>query len=452
MLQGGEKIGVALSGGADSMAMMAALVEIASSMQLSIHVLHMNHGLRGEESDSEELFARDTAAKSGLAFEAKRVSIPALRKRRKGSIEAVSREVRYNFFTDAAQRHGLDRIALGHTMCDQAETVMMRIIRGTGSSGLRGILPVREDLFIRPLINVTRTEVENFLKVRGIHYVNDSSNKDERYMRNRVRKRLMPLLREEFSRLIDKRLADMAAIANTDDECLETIVEETLQNWGFADNSERTVIHREQFLKLHRAIRWRIVRRLLRIPAQQNYETGYIHLRAVVNLAEGSTSHGIVDLPGGMEARREYEKIFIRRKSINEPRKERWRSSGYCHAVEIPGIVAVPEAGISLDFKRIPRDALPFGQNDRAFIPWEDLQPPIVVRTARPGDRIRFAGFDGSKKINEVFIDEKVPRSMRSKIPLVADEKGILWIVGIKIGTRTRLKDGKHDVLGIQII
>ncbi|MGO9213813.1 MAG: tRNA lysidine(34) synthetase TilS, partial [Syntrophales bacterium] len=230
LLDAGEEVVVAVSGGPDSVALVKVLEMLSYEYRLTLIVAHLNHGLR-EEAPSEERFVRKLAQDMGLVFESKSLDILSLRKMSGKCIEDISREARYAFLNDVAKKHGARKIALGHHMNDQTETVLMNILRGSGPPGLKGMLSGRDSRYIRPLLDVTRSEIISFLKFHGISFVTDASNADESYLRNRIRHALVPELKARYNPNLDESIKSMAEIMRVENEYMEMATDKVVSAW-----------------------------------------------------------------------------------------------------------------------------------------------------------------------------------------------------------------------------
>ena len=261
LLEQGERVVVALSGGPDSTALLAVLASIAPELDLSLIVAHFNHGLRGAESDEDEKFSRDLSDRMGLVFCAAKMD---QNNYKKGvSPEDFYRRERYGFLNKVAADYQARKIALGHNLQDQAETVLLNLLRGSGPEGLKGILPKRDGNIIRPLIEISRPEIISYLNKTGISYRQDSSNKNKMYLRNQIRTELIPYLQEKYNPKIEENLAQMAEILRAEDEFIRQNTDEALQS-SFIQRQQNSILLNIAYInKLPPAIRLRIFKTVL---------------------------------------------------------------------------------------------------------------------------------------------------------------------------------------------
>ncbi|MDD5169964.1 MAG: tRNA lysidine(34) synthetase TilS, partial [Syntrophales bacterium] len=300
----------AVSGGPDSVALLIILNLLASEFKMSLIVAHMNHRLR-LEADEEERFVRNLAAAMGWPYESESADIEKIRRRFGMSTEEAAREARYAFLDRVAQSHGASRIALGHHKQDQAETVLMNIIRGSGVAGMKGMTPQREGRYIRPLLFVDRDDIIEFLQEQGSNYKIDHSNSDPVFMRNRLRHCLMPILRENFNEKIDNVLSRMAEIVRLDDEFMEEMVNKTFNQWEINPNGDTVALSVGNMSELHEALLNRITKRLLDMLSPSGKGITFSHIAAVNHLIKEGPTTGILCLPANLRVRREYDRIYF---------------------------------------------------------------------------------------------------------------------------------------------
>jgi tRNA(Ile)-lysidine synthase len=441
MIEDGERVLVALSGGADSVALLAALRRLAPGRGWTLAAAHLNHRLRGAEADRDESFVRSLADRMEVPLVSRRLEAGFLRERQGQSLEEAARDARYRFLREAAAASGAGRIALGHHRGDQAETVLMNLLRGSGVEGLKGMRPVRDGLFVRPLLQATRQEVLAYLEGEGIPFREDSTNRDERFFRNRIRRHLLPLLSSRYNRRIEEGLAQLARIALREDDYLDRAVREALARLGLEQAEARIELDRGDLLELHEAVRYRVVKVLLgRLAAGRR--VGHGHVETVLALAGGGRPQGAVHLPGGVRAVREYDRLCLVGRATG--------SAGYAYAVAVPGRIAIPAARCCLSFS-LTDSTSGRGSAQTALFDADRIAFPLAVRPARPGDRIRPLGLGGTKKLQDLFTDRKVPRSRRSVLPILEDREGILWVAGICRGDRARVTEETRHVLRVEI-
>ena len=451
MVKPGESVIVAVSGGPDSVALLTALNDLAPEMGLTLVVAHVNHALR-PEADGEADFVRHLAGTMGWPCESVRIDVGAFSRLLKTSLEDAARTARYDFFRRTAERRGATKIALGHHSGDQAETVLMNLIRGSGTDGLKGMLPVREDLYIRPLLFVSRGEILDDLKKRGLTFVLDQSNETDDFLRNRIRRRLLPTLREAFNPLIDDGLCRLAEIIRQDDDFMETLVDQHLATWRIRVSEETVALSVPDVASLHDALQNRIIKRILEGFCPEGKGIAFAHVTAVKNIFHSRHPACSLNLPYGVFVRREYGRVMISPHGASGVTA----APDYAYPVSVPGEVMIPETGMRVRLSlrsEIPgafRDG--FMDSAMAWMDYGRIQPPLTVRNFRPGDRMQGLGMAGSKKLKDIFIDDKIPREERRRVPLLVDARSILWIGGRRLSHRVRISDQTKQILTAEII
>jgi len=453
MLKREDRLVVAVSGGPDSVALLKVLTFLAAEFELSLVVAHLNHGLRGEEADREEGFVRGLCREMGLACVIGKVDVAALKEPGK-SLEELCREKRYAFLKQTTAAAGAVKIALGHHLHDQAETVLMHLLRGSGTGGLGGMLPVREGMIIRPLLEVTREDILAYLEEAGLSFMTDSSNAEDCFLRNRIRKHLLPFLKEGYNPQVEANLAHTADILRLEDDYMGKEVESWLKSRGlFLPGAEEQKLFLPEFLALHEALQRRILKVLLAGMVPPGKAVGYKHVEAAVTLTQGSYGSASVDLPG-VVLRREYEWLLFTRRPVGHAAGGEATTLNYCHPVCIPGRVEVREAALTINFLGLDNALPPFDDvpAEEVYMDYEALRPPLVVRNFIPGDRIQPLGMTGLKKLKSIFSDEKVPRARRGLWPLLADQESIIWIVGMRLSERVKVSAKTRLVLKAEIV
>ncbi|HEX16193.1 MAG: tRNA lysidine(34) synthetase TilS [Deltaproteobacteria bacterium] len=423
MLRGGETVGVAVSGGVDSVVLLDLLKGLAKDLKLELVVLHLEHGIRGEEARRDEAFVRDLARREGLPFHFRRVDTPRHARERGLSLEEAARELRYAFFESAAKELGLERIALGHTADDQVETVIMAFLRGAGLRGLKGIPPVR-GIYIRPMLRLWRREVQEYAAERGLPFVVDSSNLDPSYLRNRIRHEVLPML-EGINPRIRERLLEMAEVLREEDEALQEVSHREKERLCRRDGPGWR-LQVEELLRLPKGLRSRVLTEVFQDLAK--VPLPYRHHQALKDVVEGKKRG--VQLPKGLVALREGGEIYLGPEPKGTQIEER--------VLVVPG-VTVLEGG-ELEIEAEERQGPPAGtpSPDVAYLDRDKLHLPLRVRSARQGDRFVPLGLGGTKKLQDFFVDEKVPRSKRSLVPVVLTGDEICWVAGMRVDERFR--------------
>lgn len=457
MIRKEDRILVGVSGGADSVVLLAILNRLRPVYGITLAAAHFNHRTRATESDRDELFVRDLCESLGILL------LTDSLKKSKGaqgmSVEDFLRRQRYAFFEKARRKAGANRVALGHNRDDQAETVLMNLIRGTGLSGLSGIPPVRDDgVYIRPLIDCSRLEITGYLKKEGLSCVEDSSNADERFRRNRIRHSLMPELERGFNPAIRDTICRLADVLRQENDYITEEVCRQRPRWrNGPDNENAYTVPIGDLRGLHPALRRRVVLEIARDVCAPDCAIGFEHVQAVLDLAGGKNPGGSLDLPGGLLIKRNYGRLEFRRTDrTGETRRFRSGPSRagveFCLEVPVPGIVRIASLDLRIRFRQLRRVPANVADERRAYMDCDRVAFPLVIRNVMPGDRIQPLGMKGTRKLKSIFIDDKIPRELRERLPVLADEISVLWVPGVRLSERVRVGRGTKRVLSAEII
>jgi tRNA(Ile)-lysidine synthase len=437
----GSGVLAAVSGGPDSIALAHVLNDLqrAGGFELA-GLAHLNHRLRGAEAEADERFCRDAARSLGVPIDVESADVAGLAAAWRVSIETAGRRARYEFLERAAGRLHADRIAVGHTRNDQAETFLLRLLRGAGPRGLSGIHP-RVGAIIRPLLDVTRDEILAFLGERGLSWRDDESNADVAIARNRVRHELIPFLTSRFSPGAVDSLARAAAIARDDEAWLEGRAIEI---------SPSVVLHRDgTHIRLDAAALevapLPLARRLVRdalAEVDRAGLAGFEHVEAVLGMEPGHS----LDLPGVHVARRGAEIILE-----PAPARDGRQANGFEYSLSIPGEVHIVEAGWTISAERLDQGVKDARHDPRASevaVQAAELDAGLKVRSRRPGDALRPLGLGGRKKLQDLLVDRKVAREERDRVPLVVDRRDrIVWVVGQTVAEDFRVTEPAASVI-----
>ena len=315
MIQKKEAVLVGVSGGPDSVALVRVLVHLAKSRDLTLGIAHLNHGLRGKESQRDERFVRDLSQKLGLPFFSKTLDIRVQAKKEHLSIEEAGRNARYAFFTQTADTQGFTKIATGHNQDDNAEQVLMNLLRGSGPKGLSGIPPVRENRFIRPLIQMPKSRILNFLKAKEYPFVMDSSNTDESYLRNKIRHTLIPLLEDAFNPEIKAGLDRLSHILRQEEGFLTAQATQAFNHCALEHNKTRVTLSIPRLTQNHPAIVNRILRLAIARVKKDLRRITLTHIQDILTFMDRSESGKSLDLPGQIRVYRTRDTLFLRKET-----------------------------------------------------------------------------------------------------------------------------------------
>ena len=442
MFRRGDRVVVAVSGGPDSVCLLHILHQLRHELGVELCVAHIDHGLRPQEDASETRFVSDLAAVFGLTFETGKVDLSGPMP---GPLEETARDARYKFLEQVRGKFAGHRIAVGHTLDDQAETVLMRLLRGSGISGLGGIPPVREGGIVRPLIETTREEILAYLALKGLDFVTDSSNLETRFLRNRIRLEILPGLRDVQPRIIEI-LGQTAAMMRTDETWITAEAAKWIRSVSEPINDGGLSLPLLLFAKLPGALKSRVVRQAVKMVTGSLRRITRRHIEAVEALGESCRPNAVVHLPGSLIVRRVYDRLVFAERDREVP-------ANYSYSMRSPGTYSLETLDIGICLLEIkPRD-LPEKHLSRwtAYLDADRISYPLTIRNIRPGDRFVPSGMTGHRKLKDFFIDLKIPVPDRRRIPILTCGGRIVWVCGFRVDDRFKVTPDTRKVLKVDV-
>ena len=451
LVAGGEKVLVAVSGGPDSVCLLTALNSLKDMLKIQLHAAHLDHCLRGGESDADAKYVGELSAKLGIPCSIEKRDVEQWNKQSKTSLEEAAREVRYRFLEEVARQVGATRVAVGHTRDDQVETTLMHYLRGAGLQGLRGLraaAPIpygnKEDgiWVVRPLLKASRREVAEYCQSHDLKPCCDSSNSDTKFLRNRIRLELIPLLRQ-YNPEIDDALVRLADLAGEDADFID---EKASAACGAVATREGclTCLDSGKLRSLPLALQ----RRVFRIVLEQSYgslrDIEASHVEALVRLLFSNTGK-CVHLPGGVMATNERNRMVVAGSGAGVCP---WPSLEQAYALNIPGETRLP--GWSVTAELMGEN---FFREDDIFSASFDINRAgrqLIVRGRHPGDRFQPLGMAHSRKLQDFMVDSAIPRSWRDSVPIVCSPAQIIWVAGWRIDDRVKVTTGTDSVLRLE--
>jgi tRNA(Ile)-lysidine synthase len=471
-LRSGDRLGLAVSGGADSVALLRLLEELRSELGITLCVLHFNHKLRAADSDADETFVKSLAGARGLECFTETADVAAIAKQRGWNLEDAARRLRYEFFATITSRGVADYVATAHTADDQAETVLARMIRGTGLAGLSSIHPVRGKI-IRPLIEIRRDDLRSFLGEHKQEWREDATNRDTQRLRARVRHRLLPELETNFSSSITDRLCDLASLARDDEDFWSALVEERHQRLisrttkGFYVDVNKLLFpipdlppQKGAASNPCHALTQRLVRRLYADAAQTEGQLTRKHVEQVILLAQHGSSGRKLELPGGVIVEREFDRLIFCRSShtdrLTSDKKNSRAIASYQYEVTLPDggstAISIPELGRSFRLKMID---WPTAQRDTSHegvvLDAERLAAPVVFRNWSPGDAYRPTGRRQTRKLARMFVRGRVGFTERALWPVLTSAGRVAWADRMPVADEFSTTDATRTGLWIVV-
>jgi len=473
MLHAGDRVGVAVSGGADSVGLLRLLLDLRAEFAIQLSVLHFHHGMRGEDADRDAAFAADLAAVHGLPFDSDRADVSEIARRNKWNLEDAARRLRYQFFQSHAAAGRVDRVAVAHTADDQAETLLAHLLRGTGPTGLASIYPVA-GIVVRPLFEIRRNEIREYLNSIGQAWREDQTNLDTRRLRARIRYRLLPLLETEFQPAVVAQLGRLAGLAR-EDEAFWSALEENCVAALFSQEAANTFSVRiadllSPLAELSAgrraagaanpalALSRRLVRRICKELRGSRGQLTARHVEDVLHLATASLSGAAVTLPG-VRVERDFDRLVFSAapsdKSAGRGSRDKRPKTSFEYSVSLADAsagasVAVPEIGRRFTLKVI--DWVPVARETtqcEGVLDFDRLRLPLVLRSWRPGDGYRPQYRKRVRKLKHLLLESRVPLRQRAGWPVLTSSGELVWARGFPVADDFAPREGTRMALKI---
>jgi len=434
----GDKLVLGVSGGADSTALLYLFVQLRPKLDLSLLAVHVNHQLRAEESDADETAVKKFCLAWNVPLIVRKIKIG-----NQASLEDQARKARFKVFDEVMANYHYDKIALAHHREDQAETVLINLLRGSGINGLAGIKP-QSGIVIHPLLGFSRSDLEKLLSQKTIGWQTDNSNQDNSFTRNRIRNDLLPKLRSEYNPSLNDHLCSLAEIFLQVEQLMTIRSRQQQRRHTLESSPARQILEIEPLLKLSQVERYYIFRHAFRVISQKETDFMASHVNAIDEILQSQGSK-VISLPHGVKVHKIYGELCFSRET---PRTEVQETS-----MEIDTDRARAVFGnyrFTFRYVRnLPAPPEPENQHLQIIIDAEKINTPFTIRFRQPGDRFIPFGMNQFKKLKEFFIDEKVPKFERDLIPILDDGEKIFWIVGLRIDNRVRRDEGSSRFLHI---
>lgn len=446
MLQSGDLVVVAVSGGPDSVALCHLLHRLRHSHKVELVVAHVHHGLRGVEADQDALFVHNLSHQLGLPMVEQRLEVRSWQKKHGGSLQMAARALRYQYLHQIMAEKGASKLAMGHNADDQAEEILLRILRGAGQRGLSGMDPCTRNGVIRPLLECHRHEIMAYLEDHGLAFRQDSSNLKPWCQRNLLRLEFLPQLQQAFNSNLNATLLRTSKIFREEEDFWESHLASWLKEHSLNHGDGGIRFPIRPLLETHPAMQKRLLRRVVLEVKGDLREFGFHHTEILLQLCRSPAANRQLDLPGAVQVEKSYDwvTVTLRHETVED---FTFRISDHGvhsfpllnHSME----VALLASNLPVEFSHDPNEAI---------MDLDRVSFPLTLRSSKTGDRFRPLGLGGSKKLKDFFIDAKVPKSQRRQIPILCSKDHIIWVVGHRLDDRVKLTSNTSRVLRLRYL
>ncbi|OOM82044.1 tRNA(Ile)-lysidine synthase [Clostridium puniceum] len=448
LIKSGDKILVALSGGPDSVCLLNILFELKEELNINIGAAHINHLLRGEDSFKDEEYVIKICDEMSIPCFVIRVDINNYSKEHKLSSELAGRQVRYDFFEEIIEKEDFNKIATAHNANDQAETILFRLMRGTGLEGLGGIKACRDNKMIRPILCLSRQEVEEYIQLKNLKPRIDKTNFEKIYNRNKIRLDILPYMKENFNEDIIQTLNRMSLLLEKDNEFLEKLALKAYKKYCI--EYDDYFIIKEEIFKQEESIINRVLRHAVTRYSKSNYDFEMKHINEIFSLSQ-KNSGKLIDLPNGIYAENIYGDIYIKNKSNkyngNNKKEEILFSKDNTNNKIVSFDKFIIEFSIINNYQR---EDISLNQGNLIqYFDFDKINDNILIRKRINGDKIIPLGMSGNKKLKDIFIDMKIPKEERDSVPILCIDEKIAWIVGIRTSEEYKVTNQSNNILKI---
>ncbi|MGD9567993.1 MAG: tRNA lysidine(34) synthetase TilS [Sedimentibacter sp.] len=441
LIRAGDNVLIALSGGPDSVFLFYNLIKLKEELSFNLYASHINHMYRGEDAQHDEDFVKELCGKNGVRLFVRRKHAGEYAKELKVTEEEAGRILRYSFFKDNLKEIGKGKIAVAHNLNDQAETVLQRIIRGSGIDGLSA-MSFQKDNLIRPMLNVPKSDVINYLLENKYEYCIDKTNLHDIYGRNKIRLNLIPYLEQNFNPNIQNTLFRMSETMERDKKIIEKYTDIIYNNVLIENTGKKIILDLNKIKAFEDGEIGRILRKSIEELKGNTINFEMKHIDYAVCFLRNGTTGKKINLSQGFTIEISYDNFIINKvveKIVN-----------FKYNVELNKTLSIPEVGKTLLFRVL--NASEFNREDKnsLYFDYELIKGSLVVRNRLPGDSMVPCGMTGSKKIKDIFIDLKIPAEERDLKLIVADDDNILWLEGYRIHNSYKVSASTNKILNVQ--
>lgn len=448
LINSGDNVLAAVSGGPDSMALLDVLNKIKKELNFSLAAAHLNHMFRGEEAEGDAKLVEEFCRNQGIPVTVEAINVNEYIKLTGLSPQVAAREVRYDFLNRTASREGCNKIALAHHGDDQIETILMNFLRGAGTKGLKGI-DMTNRQYIRPFLFIRRLEIEEYCQRNNISWRLDSSNLKDIYLRNKIRHKLIPFLEQEFNPNLVEVLSQTANIIKDENAYIEVETKGVFNSLvvfeSFTDVKKCLSFNNKSFTSLAMAVKRRLIIEIWTVLTGDNRDLDYRHIEKVIEFIQAGPSNGYINLPRGIYVIKEYDNIKL--SNIIEEKS----SAAFYMVMDVPGKIYIEELNITFEGRILSGKPNLMMKSNEIVIDLDKVSLPLIIRNRLPGDKVKLLGMQGSRKLKDLLIDLKIVKDKRSAIPLVFDQKGMIWVGGIRQCTGYEIDEKTSRYLKLSI-
>jgi len=446
LLNAGDNVVIGVSGGPDSMVLLDILYDLSREIGYKIYAAHINHGIRGNEADKDQEYVKNFCGELSIPFYSKKVNMDEYARKMKLTSEEAGREIRYSFFNEIVEKIPNGKIAVAHNKNDQAETLLLRILRGTGVDGLKG-MEYKNGNIIRPLLDIERSDIEKYCEEKGLKPRIDRTNLEPIYGRNKIRLELIPYIQENFNKGIIDTLARTSKLMQMDGEFLSSYCKNKYKNIVVEEELSGIVLDIEKLLEEHQSILTRVVR--MSIEKVNNSLKGIEekHINSIISLIKEKQTGKYINISNNIVAMVSYNNLIIK-KDNND------KFIGFNYEIKVGEQTKIHELNAKLYSSVYQVGSLNIDYKNRylKYFDYDKIKSNLFIRTRRNGDKFIPYGMKGSKKLKDYLIDEKIPRDQREKIPIVDHDGEIIWVVGYRISDKYKITSSTKRVLVLEYV
>lgn len=448
MLSLGDRIVVGVSGGADSICLFDVLIKLSKEYDLSLFVVHVNHGIREEEASIDQGFVEEFCKKHNIAYSSVKKDVVSIAKKEGLSEEEAGRNVRYQAFKDFYIKNKCTKIAVAHNKNDNAETFLFNLFRGSGITGLTGIPPVRDSI-IRPLLCLEREEIELYLSEKQIPYRIDSTNLTQDYSRNKIRNKILTYGKEEINNGIIEHISNSTRMLKEIESFILNNVKDAFEKIVY-EEEEKYSINTNEFNKLDIVIKKELVREIIKRLTNSLKDIDSTHIEMILDLSDKQVGKSL-DLPYGIIALKGYDNIAFG-KNYKNKKKEQKRELEPIN-LQIPGSISLPHSKniITTKLKEYQKGIEIPKQGYTKWFDYDKIENTVLLRTRQEGDFIQINSKGNRKKLKSLFIDDKIAKENRATVPLITDGSHVIWIIGGRISEKYKLTENTKTILEISM-